>query len=327
MTQTHLFMMDPMDTVLVDKDSTFALMLEAQRRGHRVLYGKVDALHFREGRVYTVAQHAEVRKVQGDHATLGAPETVDVGAADVVWMRKDPPFNMDYIFNTYLLELAETQGGALIVNKPSGLRDMNEKAWAMRFPGIIPESLITQDMDRLRGFIDKLGHTVVKPLDGNGGAGVFVVRSDNPNIGVILEQSTQQGTVKVLCQRYLPEIKAGDKRIILVDGVAVGAIMRVPQGVDHRGNIHVGAVVEKSELTPRDQEICDVIGPYLEEQRQIFVGIDVIGNYLTEVNVTSPTGIHEVDEYFGISVAGLCMDAANRHLTRRARTGSVPKPE
>ncbi len=315
--QTHLFVMDPIGSVLVDKDSTFALMLEAQRRGHDVLYALGSDLHFREGRTYCLAQRATVQPVQGQHAQLSEPALIDVGDTDVVWMRKDPPFNMDYIFNTYLLDLAETGGRTLVVNKPSGLRDMNEKVWAMRFGDVIPESLVSQDMARIRAFVDRIGHAVVKPLDGNGGEGVFVVRRDDPNIGVIIETSTGHGRTKVLAQRYLPEAKQGDKRIILVDGEPVGGILRVPQGVDHRGNIHVGATVEKGELNDRDHEICAVIGPHLREHRQVFVGIDVIGGWLTEVNVTSPTGIHEVDAYYGISVAGLLHDAVAARLDAR----------
>jgi glutathione synthase len=216
---------------------------------------------------------------------------------------------MGYIFNTYLLGLAESRG-TLVVNAPSGLRAMNEKAWAMRFPELVPTSLITQDMKRIRAFAEELSTIVVKPLDGNGGEGVFIVRRDDPNIGVILEASTQHGRRKVLAQRYLSEAKAGDKRIILVDGEPVGAILRVPQGVDHRGNIHVGARVEKTALSERERVICATIGPFLREAGQIFVGIDVIGGMLTEVNVTSPTGIHEIRRFDGTDVAALVIDAA-----------------
>lgn len=315
--QRHLFVMDPIESVLVDKDSTFALMLEAQRRGHEVLYTLVSDLYTRQGRAYCLGRSAKVKSVQGKHAVLGELSPIDLGQTDVVWMRKDPPFNMDYIFNTYVLDLAETSGRTLVVNGPEGLRSMNEKAWAMRFEELVPASLISQDMSQIRAFVDELGHAVVKPLDGNGGEGVFVVRDDDPNIGVIIEKSTQHGRIKVLTQRYLPEAKHGDKRIILVDGEPVGGILRVPQGVDHRGNIHVGASVIKGDLTPRDREICRQLAPHLTAERQIFVGIDVIGGYLTEVNVTSPTGIHEIDAYYELSVAGLLLDAVDRRLAER----------
>lgn len=315
--QRHLFVMDPIESVLVDKDSTFALMLEAQRRGHEVLYTLVGDLFSERGRAYCVGRQVTVRPVQGKHATLGEPQRIDLGQTDVVWMRKDPPFNMDYIFNTYVLDLAETSGRAMVINGPDGLRSMNEKAWAMSFGDLVPPSLISQDMVQIRAFIDELEHAVVKPLDGNGGEGVFVVRNDDPNIGVIIEKSTNHGRIKVLTQRYLPEARQGDKRIILVEGEPVGGILRVPQGVDHRGNIHVGARVIKGELTPRDLEICRELAPHLVAHRQVFVGIDVIGDYLTEVNVTSPTGIHEIDAYYGISVASLLLDAVDRRLSER----------
>jgi len=312
----QLFIMDPIETVRIDKDSTFALMCEAERRGHAVDYALVADLFVREGRAWSVVRAAALQKVQGEHAKLGPPREVHVGDYDVVWMRKDPPFHMGYINNTYLLDLAEASG-ALVVNAPAGLRNMNEKAWQMRFPALVPTSLLTQDMQRIRAFADELGHVVVKPLDGNGGEGVFVVKRDDPNIGVIIEASTQHGTRKVLAQRYLPAIKQGDKRVILVDGEAVGAILRVPQGIDHRGNIHVGAQVVSAALTARDREICDTIGPFLREAGQVFVGIDVIGDHLTEVNVTSPTGIHEIDAFDGVSVAGLVHDAVERRLSAR----------
>ena len=314
----HLFLMDPIGSIRIDKDSTFALMCEAQKRGHAVGYGLVTGLYLREGVVRAVWQEATLTREQGRHATLGAPQDEALEAFDIVWMRKDPPFDMGYIFNTYLLELAESRG-AFVVNAPAGLRGMNEKTWAMRFPGLVPMSLLTEDMTRIRAFAEELGAIVVKPLDGNGGEGVFIVRRDDPNIGVILEASTRHGTRKVLAQRYIPEAKLGDKRIILVDGVPAGALNRVPQGVDHRGNIHVGAQVRKSELTPREVEICNVLGPHLAAAGQVFVGIDVIGDWLTEVNVTSPTGIHEINAFDGVCLEAQIVDAAIR---RRERRGS-----
>lgn len=305
----HLFIMDPVASIRIDKDSTFALMMEAQRRGHRVDIALVEGLFVHRGEAFAVARQAELAAVQGAHATLGPEADISLDTYDIVWMRKDPPFHMGYIFNTYVLDLAEARG-RLVVNAPSGLRHMNEKAWAMRFPELVPESLVTQDMRRIRRFIESVDKAVVKPLDGNGGEGVFVVSQQDPNIGVIIETATLQGSRKVLAQRYVPDIKAGDKRIILVDGEPVGAILRVPQGVDHRGNIHVGAAVIRAELTARDREICAVIGPYLKAAAQVFVGIDVIGDWLTEVNVTSPTGIHEINAFEGIRVEAMVLDAA-----------------
>ena len=308
----HAFLMDPIESIRVDQDSTFALMMEAQSRGYEVLYGTIDGLDQRGGRARAVLRSARLSPVQGAHAELGPPVRHDLGELDVVWMRKDPPFDMGYIFCTYLLDLASRD--ALVVNHPDGLRAMNEKAWAMAFPDLVPDSLITQSQDDLRAFAEELGAIVVKPLDGNGGEGVFIVQADDPNRGVILELSTRHGSRKVIAQRYLPEAQQGDKRIILVDGVAVGACLRVPSGVDHRGNIHVGARVAPCTLTDRDREICEAIGPALSEAGQIFVGIDVIGDYLTEVNVTSPTCIHEINGFDQIRIEALTMDAVEARL-------------
>jgi glutathione synthase len=308
----HAFLMDPIEGIRIDLDSTFALMMETQRRGHEVYYGTADGLDQRAGRARALLQTAELQNIQGEHANLGPVQRIDLGEMDVVWMRKDPPFDMGYIFCTYLLDLAAAD--ALVVNDPEGLRSMNEKAWAMAYPDLVPESLITQSQDDLRALAEELGAIVVKPLDGNGGEGVFIVRSDDPNRGVILETSTRHGTRKVLGQRYIPEARDGDKRILLVDGVPVGACLRVPSGVDHRGNIHVGAQVMQASLTDRDREICEAIGPALAEAGQVFVGIDVIGSYLTEVNVTSPTCIHEINGFDGISVEGLTLDAVEAKL-------------
>ncbi len=309
----HLFLMDPIESVLVDRDSTFALMVEAQRREHEVLYATVDNLFARDGKAYAVAQPAELRPVQGQHARLGAELTLGLDEVDVVWMRKDPPFHMGYIFNTYLLDYVSRP--TVVVNAPAGLRALNEKAWALRFPELVPTSLVTQSMSQIRALAEELGTIVVKPLDGNGGEGVFIVRADDPNIGVILEASTRHGQRKILAQRYLPEAVEGDKRIILVDGEVVGATLRVPTGVDHRGNIHVGARVQATRLTTQEKVICDTLGPWLKAEGQVFVGIDVIGDKLTEVNVTSPTGIHEINAFDNVCLEALIVDAA---LARRA---------
>lgn len=312
----HLFVMDPVADINIAKDSTFAMMWEAQKRSQRVWICEEHALFFRDGEVFATMQEARLTKVQGEHAILSAPVVKSLDEMEVVWMRKDPPFHMGYILNAYLLELAEARG-TLVLNGPKGLVTMNEKVWQLRFPDLIPESLLTSDMQAIRAFAEELGTIIVKPVDGNGGEGIFVVRKDDPNIGVILETSTRHGQLKILAQRYLPEIKQGDKRIIIVDGEPVGAILRVPQGVDHRGNIHVGALVTPAELTARDREICERLKPYLQQEDQVFVGIDVIGDYLTEVNVTSPTGVHELLEFDGVDAAALILDAAERRLAAR----------
>jgi glutathione synthase len=308
----HLFLMDPLEGVRIDKDSTFALMCEAQDRGHLIHYGRVEDLYLASSEVRAVCRPASLQRVQGQHASLGPPVDLALHDHDIVWMRKDPPFHMGYVFNTYLLERAA--GEVLVVNHPSGLRSMNEKLWALQFGDLVPPTLVGSDMARIRAFLAAQGAIVVKPLDGNGGEGVFVVRGDDPNLGVILEVSTAHGTKKVMAQRYLPEARQGDKRIILVDGRPVGAVLRVPQGVDHRGNIHAGAAVRRTTLTARDREICDAIGPPLREAGQLFVGIDVIGGWLTEVNVTSPTGIHEIEHFDGVSIRAQVVDAAIARL-------------
>lgn len=312
----HLFLMDPIEGIRVDLDSTFALMLEAQARGHEVLYATPDQLRGSAGQAWATAQRATLAPKQGEHAQLGPATEVRLGDLDVVWMRKDPPFDMHYIFTTYLLDLAAKE--ALVVNAPEGLRSMGEKAWTLHFPELVPTSLITRSQAHLRGMMDEVGPIVVKPLDGNGGEGVFIARPDDPNLGVILETSTRHETRLILAQTYLPEAAEGDKRIILVDGEPVGACLRVPTGVDHRGNIHVGARVEACGLTARDQEICDAIGPALRKAGQVFVGIDVIGGYLTEVNVTSPTCIHEINAFDGIAIEAMILDAVDRRLADNA---------
>ena len=310
----HVFVMDPIERVQIHKDSTFALMVEAQRRGHELFLVLESDLYLRRDATRAPVRAATLRLEQGRHAALGEPRDVDLATHDVVWMRKDPPFHMGYVFNTYLLDHVARR--TLVVNHPAGLRDMNEKAWALRYPDLVPESVVTQSTDRIRAYAEELGAIVVKPLDGNGGAGVFLLRADDPNIGVIIDMSTAGGARKVLAQRFVPEARLGDKRIILVEGEAVGAVNRVPTGVDHRGNISVGARVERATLTERDRAICSTIGPALRDAGQVFVGIDVIGEFLTEVNVTSPTGIHEINALDGVHLEALILDAVE---ARRAR--------
>lgn len=312
-TLRHVFIMDPIAGIRIDKDSTFALMYQAQDRGHQVLYAEPSDLYVDRGQVKIVARTAALQRVQGAHASLGPPKDLCLADVDVVWMRKDPPFDIAYVFAAQLLDLVAKK--TLVVNHPKGLLTMGEKVWAMNHPQLVPETLVTQDMARVRAMAEELGRIVVKPLDGNGGEGVFVLGKDDPNIGVILEMSTRHGSRQVMAQRYLPDAKRGDKRIILIEGQPVGAILRVPQGVDHRGNMHAGATVEKTGLTARDKEICDAIGPELYEMGQIFVGIDVIGEHLTEVNVTSPTGIHEINAFDDVCLEAQVLDAVQARLS------------
>ncbi len=314
-----LFVMDPIDSIRIDRDSTYALMLEAQDRGHEVLYCLVTDLALLHGVPWATARPCRVGTVQGEHAVLGPPSEVNLRTLDAIFMRKDPPFDMEYIFSTYLLEAAEPQ--ALVVNRAGNLRNHNEKLYALQFPEFCPRSLVTSSARRIRDFMEELGvPIVVKPLDGNGGEGIFQVRREDPNRNVILEQSTRHGRRPVLAQRYLPEARLGDKRILLVDGHFAGAVLRVPGGDDPRGNIHVGAVVHKTTLTEREQALLAQLGPRLRADGHLFVGIDVIGEHLTEVNVTSPTGIHEAYALDGVRVQAMVLDAVEAHVTeRRAR--------
>lgn len=308
-----LFVMDPIQSIQIHLDSTFACMFEAQERGHDVLYCQPGHLRQRGDQGWATVQSCQLNRVQGQHAGLSAPESVRLGDLDAVFMRKDPPFNMEYIFSTYLLEAA--QPDTLIVNRAENLRNHNEKLYALQFPELCPESLVASHARDIIAFQTELGCSiVVKPLDGNGGEGIFIVRPEDPNRNVIIEMSTRHGARPVLAQRYLPEAKQGDKRILIIDGQFEGAVLRVPGDKDPRGNLHVGATSHKTTLTEREELIVSTLGPRLAAHGHIFVGIDVIGGYLTEINVTSPTGIHEINALDGRVVEARILDAVERRL-------------
>jgi glutathione synthase len=307
--------MDPIETINIDADSSFALMLEAQKRGHSLFYYLPRALTFREGKVTAKGWPLEVRREKGRHYTLGEARREELQRFDVLLMRQDPPFDMGYITLTHILDHIHPK--TLVVNDPRAVRNAPEKLLVTHFPDLMPPTLITSARDEINAFRAEHKDIIVKPLFGNGGAGVFHIRPDDENLGSLVEIFTQFYREPIIVQRYLPEVRQGDKRIILVDGVAVGAINRVPAAGEARSNMHVGGRPEKSPLTPRDREICEAIGPTLREQGQIFVGIDVIGRYLTEINVTSPTGIQEIDRFDGINIAGLIWDAIERRRGRR----------
>jgi glutathione synthase len=311
-----LFVMDSVENVQIHLDSTFAMMMEAQRRGHEVLFTEVTNLYLERSVPYTAARSCALQEVQGDHVKLGPVQVVPLKNMDAVFMRTDPPFDMRYIFATYILEAAQPE--ALVVNNPQGLRDHNEKLYALAFDDFCPESVVSSRADVIRQFQQKLDAAiVVKPLDGNGGEAVFIIAPDDPNRNVILETITQHGKRHVMTQRYLTEITNGDKRILLVDGEFAGAVSRIPQGDDPRGNIHVGAKCVAATLTPREQEMVSVMGPRFRDDGHVFVGIDVIGDYLTEVNVTSPTGIHEINAFDECAVEALLIDAVERRINTR----------
>lgn len=300
--------MDPVHSININGDSTFALGLEAQARGHTLFYYEPKDLSMRDGRVYAIARPLTLRREHGNHATLGGEERLALDSdVDVVLMRQDPPFDMSYITTTHMLELIHPK--TLVVNNPAEVRNAPEKLFALKFEGLLPPTLISRDPREIRAFRDEFRDIIVKPLFGNGGAGVFRIREGDENLASLLEMFGQMNREPVIVQKYLPDVRKGDKRIILVDGVAVGAINRVPAAGEARSNMHVGGRPEKSTLTKREQEICEIIGPELKARGLIFVGIDVIGDYLTEINVTSPTGIQEIDRYDGSNLAGLVWDA------------------
>lgn len=305
--------MDPIDAIDINGDSTFALALEAQARGHGLYHYLPQDLSLREGRVIAKARPLQVRREAGNHFTLGNAETLDLAGVDVVLMRQDPPFDMAYITATHILE--HVHPGTLVVNDPVSVRNAPEKLFVTHFEGVMPPTLISSSREEILAFREKYKDIIVKPLYGNGGAGVFHIKPGDENLNSLLEMFTEMFREPVIAQRYLPEVRQGDKRIILVDGEPVGAINRVPAEGEARSNMHVGGRAERSDLTAREQEICKAIGPALREQGLIFVGIDVIGDYMTEINVTSPTGIQEIDRYDGSNLSALIWDAIEKRRT------------
>ncbi|MDB5367731.1 MAG: glutathione synthase [Rhodospirillales bacterium] len=307
--------MDPIESVDIDKDSSFMMALEAERRGHEVWHYLPRHLRFDEGKVEAVARRMSVRRERGNHFTLGEAKKVELTEFDVILMRQDPPFDMAYITATHVLEHVADR--VLIVNDPAEVRNAPEKLFVAHFPDLMPPTLITSDKDAIVEFRARHKDVVVKPLFGNGGSGVFHLKPDDENLGALLETFTILYREPVIVQRYLPEIRQGDKRIILVEGEAVGAVSRIPQPGEARANFHAGGSAQKTTLTRREQDICAAIGPTLREKGLVFVGIDVIGDYLTEINVTSPTGIQEINRLDGVQIERTLWDAIeSRHAAR-----------
>ncbi len=294
--------MDHVSTIDIAGDSTFVLGMEAQNRGHEVVHYTPPDLMFRHRKVLARVQPMTLRNEKGNHFTLGESALVDLSTFDVVLLRQDPPFDMSYITTTHLLEHIHPK--TLVVNDPASVRNAPEKLFVTHFDGVMPPTLISADSRALREFRDEHKDIILKPLFGNGGAGVFRLQPGDENFASLLEMFSKQSREPVIAQRYLPEVRMGDKRIILIDGKAVGAIDRVPAHGEARSNMHVGGQAVKATLTKRDQEICDIIGPDLARLGMIFVGIDVIGNYLTEINVTSPTGLQQINRFDGV-----CLEA------------------
>ena len=299
--------MDPLEAINIDADSTFVLALEGQRRGHRLHHYLPQDMSLRHGRLFAVTRALEVRRARGNHFTLGAPEATELSRFDVVLMRQDPPFDMAYITATHLLEHIHPK--TLVVNDPAHVRNAPEKLFVTHFPDLMPPTLISSHPEEIRAFRREHRDIIVKPLFGNGGAGVFHVTPDDENLNALLEMFTRLGREPVIVQRYLPEIRHGDKRVILIDGEIGGAVSRVPAAGEARANLHVGGTPTKTTLTAREREICAALGPELKARGLVFVGIDVIGDYLTEINVTSPTGIQEINRLDGTALEGQIWDA------------------
>ena len=299
--------MDPIAGINIDADSTFALMLEAQARGHQLWHYHVRDLAFIGGRLLAQGEPVTVERKYGAHYTFGPQEEIDLATMDVVLMRQDPPFDMAYITATHLLEHIHPK--TLVVNDPASVRNAPEKLFVLQFPELMPETLVTSSRAQILAFREKHQDIIVKPLFGNGGAGVFHIKPGDSNLNSLIEMFTERSREPLMVQRYVPEVRLGDKRIILVDGVPMGAINRVPAAGEARSNMHVGGRPEKTTLTPREREICARIGPSLRERGMIFVGIDVIGDYLTEINVTSPTGLQEIARFDGVHLERAIWDA------------------
>ena len=308
--------MDPIDSINVKKDTTLAMMLAAQRRGWALRYMELGDLFVRDGDAHARMRPIDVRDDPHDWYTLGEPHTGALASLDVILMRKDPPFDMEFVYATYILERAEA-AGVLVVNKPRSLRDANEKMFTAWFPRCCPPTLVTREHARMASFLDEHGDIIVKPLDGMGGVSVFRVRAGDPNMNVVFETLTRQQTRYAMCQRYIPEISDGDKRVLLIEGEPVDyALARVPAGGDARGNLAAGARGVGMEITARMRAIAGEVGPVLREKGLIFAGLDVIGDYLTEINVTSPTCVRELDAEFRIDIAGKLMSAIETRLIK-----------
>ncbi len=307
--------MDPIGEIKYAKDTTLAMLLAAKARGHELAYLTQADLYLRDGVARCRARPLTVHADPGRWFELGEPQDVPLGGFDVILMRKDPPFDMEFIYTTYILERAE-EAGVLVVNKPQGLRDMNEKVYTAWFPQCCAPTLITRDMGDMHAFLKEHERIVCKPLDGMGGRSIFAIASGDKNTNVIFETLTDYGTRFAIVQKYLPEIVAsGDSRILVIDGEpAPYALARIPTATDNRGNLAAGAKGVGRELNDRDRWLVSQIGPVLRQRGMLFVGLDVIGGYVTEINVTSPTGVRELDKQFGIDIAGLLMDAIQKRL-------------
>lgn len=311
--------MDPIATINIKKDSTFAMLLEAQSRGWSLAYMEQGDLYLQDGNTYALLRELMVKDDPLGWYQLSQPSPVPLTELDLILMRKDPPFDMEYVYTTYLLERAE-QAGVRIVNKPSSLRDANEKLYTAWFPQCCPPTLVTRKATLLRNFLTEQEEIILKPLDAMGGASIFRVRQNDPNLTVIIETLTRHGQSHVMAQRYLPEICSGDKRILMVDGQPIPyALARIPAAGETRGNLAAGGRGEGVPLSDQDYWICEQVGPTLKARGLTFVGLDVIGNYLTEINVTSPTCIRELDALYHLNISAQLMDCLTVQLEQQVK--------
>jgi glutathione synthase len=306
------FQMDPIEDVDINADSTFRLAEEAQNRGHDLYVYTPNDLTFNRGKITAKVRSISLKRKIGDHVNFGAVELLALSEFDVIWLRQDPPFDMGYITNTHLLDLIGQK--TLIVNNPFWVRNLPEKLLVLEFPDLIPETVISRDLEEIKRFKNEFKDIIIKPLYGNGGAGIFRLREDDKNLTSLHELFSNMSSEPLIAQAFLPDVKKGDKRIILVDGEPVGAINRVPKAGETRSNMHVGGKAEPAKLSQRDREICRSIGPILKNKGQVFVGIDVIGDYLTEINVTSPTGIQELERFDKVNIAEMIWHAVEKKV-------------
>ena len=304
--------MDPIEDVDINADSTFRLAEEAQNRGHDLYVYTPNDLTFNRGKIIAKVRSISLKRKIGDHVNFGAVELLALSEFDVIWLRQDPPFDMGYITNTHLLDLIGQK--TLIVNNPFWVRNLPEKLLVLEFPDLIPETVISRDLEEIKRFKNEFKDIIIKPLYGNGGAGIFRLREDDKNLTSLHELFSNMSSEPLIAQAFLPDVKKGDKRIILVDGEPVGAINRVPKAGETRSNMHVGGKAEPAKLSQRDREICRSIGPILKNRGQVFVGIDVIGDYLTEINVTSPTGIQELERFDKVNIAEMIWNAVEKKV-------------
>lgn len=308
--------MDPINRINVNKDTSFAMLLEAQARGWELHYMELGNLYMRNGKTFAKARRLSVKRDKTQWFQFLSEQDISLSSLDVILMRKDPPFDRKYLYATYLLEHAENEG-VMVINKPQSLRDANEKMFTAWFPQCCTETLVTKDSQRIREFLQELGDIIVKPLDGMGGASIFHIKEGEKNLNVILEVMTHNDSRYVMAQKYLPEIKDGDKRILMVNGEPVPyCLARIPVKGETRGNLAVGGTGEGRPLTEQDRWIAAQVGPILKEKGLVFVGLDVIGTTLTEINVTSPTCVQELDKQFGLNISGQLMDHIAAKLSR-----------